>query len=83
MVARPTLAHTGGYLLIIFGPSYCAPDSELRLDHVYTGMLPIEPIAFEWPDPVTSAATSDGDNNAGQHVYQTRSQRPSCSRTAA
>ena len=79
MVARPTVAHTGGYLLIIFGPSYCAP--ELRLDHVY--MLPIEPIAFEWPDPVTSAATSDGDNNAGQHVYQTRSQGPSCSRTAA
>ncbi len=38
----------------IFGPNYCSP--ELRLGHVY--MLPIEPVVFEWPDPVTSAATS-------------------------
>jgi hypothetical protein len=29
---------------------------QLRLDHVY--MLPIEPVAFEWPEPVTSASTS-------------------------
>ena len=33
---------------------YCSP--ELRLDHVY--MLPIEPVVFEWPDPVASASTS-------------------------
>ena len=38
----------------IFGPNYCSP--EFRLDHVY--MLPIEPVAFEWPEPVTSASTS-------------------------
>ena len=42
----------------IFGPNYCSP--EFRLDHVYMliMMLPIEPVVFEWPDPVTSAATS-------------------------
>ena len=38
----------------IFGPNYCSP--EFRLDHVY--MLPIEPVVFEWPDPVASASTS-------------------------
>jgi hypothetical protein len=43
-----------GHIEPIFGPNYCSP--EFRLDHVY--MLPIEPVVFEWPDPVTSAATS-------------------------
>ena len=37
-----------------FAPNYCSP--ELRLDHIY--MLPIEPVAFVWPEPVTSASTS-------------------------
>ena len=37
-----------------FAPSYCSP--ELRLDHIY--MLPIEPVAFVWPETVTSASTS-------------------------
>jgi len=37
-----------------FATNYCSP--ELRLDHVY--MLPIEPVAFEWPEPITSASTS-------------------------
>jgi hypothetical protein len=39
-----------------FAPNYCSPGPELRLDHVY--MLPIEPVAFEWPDHVTSASAS-------------------------
>ena len=39
-----------------FAPNYCSPGPELRLDHVY--MLPIEPVVFEWPAPVTSAATA-------------------------
>jgi len=29
---------------------------QLRLDHVY--MLPIEPVAFEWPESITSVSTS-------------------------
>ena len=37
-----------------FASNYCSP--ELRLDHVY--MLPIEPVAFEWPEPIPSASTS-------------------------
>ena len=43
-----------GHIEPTFAPNYCSP--ELRLDHVY--MLPIEPVAFEWPEPVTSASTS-------------------------
>ena len=43
-----------GHFEPTFAPNYCSP--ELRLDHVY--MLPIEPVAFEWPEPVTSASTS-------------------------
>ena len=43
-----------GHFEPTFAPNYCSP--ELRLDHVY--MLPIEPVAFEWPEPITSASTS-------------------------
>jgi hypothetical protein len=43
-----------GHFEPTFAPNYCSP--ELRLDHVY--ILPIEPVAFEWPESVTSASTS-------------------------
>jgi hypothetical protein len=64
----------------IFGPNYCSP--ELRLDHVYMliMMLPIEPVVFEWPDPVTSATTSATTTPSNT---QTRSPRSSCSRTSS
>ncbi len=42
-----------------FAPNYCSP--ELRLDHVY--MLPIEPAAFEWPEPITSATSASTSAN--------------------
>ncbi len=51
---------TGQAVLVVchikptFAPDHCSP--ALRLDHVC--MLPIDPVVFEWPDPVTSASTS-------------------------
>ena len=43
-----------GHFEPTFAPNYCS--AELRLDHVY--MLPIEPVAFEWPEPITSATSA-------------------------
>ncbi len=48
-----------GHFEPTFAPNYCS--AELRLDHVY--ILPIEPVAFEWPEPITSASTSATTTN--------------------